>query len=162
MSGLKKILDKCIEKFIVFILAFMVFVALYQVASRYVFNSPSTISEELLRYCLIWLAMLGSAYSFGLRDHMSMSFFVEKFDENVQRILSMVSEMIIILFSASVLLYGGVNITLLTMGQVSAALGIPMGYVYLILPLSGLLIIFYSVNNLLAISKQKDTVKSNS
>ena len=106
--------------------------------------------------------MLGSAYSFGLRDHMSMSFFVEKFDENVQRILSMVSEMIIILFSASVLLYGGVNITLLTMGQVSAALGIPMGYVYLILPLSGLLIIFYSVNNLLAISKQKDTVKSNS
>ena len=88
MSGLKKILDKCIEKFIVIILTVMVFVALWQVASRYVFNSPSTISEELLRYCLIWLAMLGSAYMFGLREHISMTFLVEKFNENAIQKLS--------------------------------------------------------------------------
>lgn len=162
MLSFKNILDKCIEKFIVIILTIMVIVALWQVASRYVFNSPSTISEELLRYCLIWLAMLGSAYMFGLREHMSMTFLVEKFDENVRCKLSILSEVVIIIFSAAVLVYGGVNITLLTMNQISAALGIPMGYIYMVLPLSGVLMIFYGVNNILNIVKQRDTVESKS
>ena len=162
MSSLKKILDRCIETFIVIILTIMVFVALWQIASRYVFNSPSTISEELLRYCLIWLAMLGSAYMFGLREHMSMTFLVEKFNDNVIRNLSILSEVVIIIFSAAVLLYGGINITLLTMNQISAALGIPMGYIYMVLPLSGVLMIFYGVNNILNIVKQRDAVESKS
>lgn len=162
MLSFKNILDKCIEKFIIIILTIMVIVALWQVASRYVFNSPSTISEELLRYCLIWLAMLGSAYMFGLREHMSMTFLVEKFNDNVIRNLSILSEVVIIIFSAAVLLYGGINITLLTMNQISAALGIPMGYIYMVLPLSGVLMIFYGVNNILNIVKQRDAVESKS
>ncbi len=162
MLSLKKKLDKAIEVFIMILLAFMVIVAIWQVSSRYVFNSPSTISEELLRYCLIWLAMIGSAYMFGLREHMSITFFVEKFGEEVVRKLSILSEVIIVVFSLFVLVYGGVNITLLTMKQVSAALGISMGYVYLVLPLSGILMIFYGVLNILNLIKEKDTVKSNS
>lgn len=162
MLSFKNILDKCIEKFIIIILTIMVIVALWQVASRYVFNSPSTISEELLRYCLIWLAMLGSAYMFGLREHMSMTFLVEKFNDNVIRNLSILSEVVIIIFSAAVLLYGGINITLLTMNQLSAALGIPMGYIYIVLPISGVLMIFYGINNILNIVKERYTVESKS
>lgn len=162
MSNLKKILDKSIEIFIVILLTIMVIVALWQVASRYVFNSPSTISEELLRYCLIWLSMIGSAYMFGLREHMSMTFFVEKFDERIRHKLAIISEVVIIIFSACVLVYGGINITLLTMKQVSAALGIPMGYIYSVLPLSGVLMIFYSVLNISNIMKIKDVAVSKS
>ena len=162
MLSLKKKLDKAIEVFIMILLAFMVIVAIWQVSSRYVFNSPSTISEELLRYSLIWLAMIGSAYMFGLREHMSITFFVEKFGEEVVRKLSILSEVIIVVFSLFVLVYGGVNITLLTMKQVSAALGISMGYIYFVLPLSGILMIFYGVLNILNLIKEKDTVKSNS
>lgn len=99
---------------------------------------------------------------FGLREHMSITFFVEKFGEEVVRKLSILSEVIIVVFSLFVLVYGGVNITLLTMKQVSAALGISMGYVYLVLPLSGILMIFYGVLNILNLIKEKDTVKSNS
>ena len=82
--------------------------------------------------------------------------------EEVVRKLSILSEVIIVVFSLFVLVYGGVNITLLTMKQVSAALGISMGYVYLVLPLSGILMIFYGVLNILNLIKEKDTVKSNS
>ena len=162
MLSLKKKLDKAIEVFIMILLAFMVIVAIWQVSSRYVFNSPSTISEELLRYSLIWLAMIGSAYMFGLREHMSITFFVEKFGEEVVRKLSILSEVIIVVFSLFVLVYGGVHITLLIMKQLSAALGISMGYIYFVLPLSGILMIFYGVLNILNLIKEKDTVKSNS
>ncbi len=160
MLNLKKKLDKAIEGFIVVLLTIMVFIALWQVASRYVFNSPSTVSEELLRYSLIWLAMIGSAYMFGLRDHMAMTFLKEKFSENVQQKLTILSEVVIILFSISVLLYGGVNITMLTMNQVSAALGIPMGYVYMVLPISGVLIIYYSLVNIISLIKRENIVKN--
>lgn len=160
MLNLKKKLDKAIEGFIVVLLTIMVFIALWQVASRYVFNSPSTVSEELLRYSLIWLAMIGSAYMFGLRDHMAMTFLKEKFSENVQQKLTILSEVVIILFSISVLLYGGVNITMLTMNQVSAALGIPMGYVYMVLPISGILIIYYSLVNIISLIKRENIVKN--
>lgn len=161
MLNFKKLLDKAIETFIVVLLTIMVIVALWQVASRYVFNSPSTISEELLRYCLIWLAMIGTAYMFGLREHMAMTFFTEKFSESVQHKLAILSEVIIIIFSIAVLLYGGINITMLTMNQVSAALGIPMGYVYVVLPLSGALIIYYSIVNIISLRKTKNIVEGN-
>ena len=160
MLSLKKKLDKAIEVFIMILLAFMVIVAIWQVSSRYVFNSPSTISEELLRYCLIWLAMLGSAYMFGLREHISMTFLVEKFNENAIQKLSILSEVVIIIFSLTVLVYGGINITSLTMKQISAALGVSMGYVYMVLPLSGVLMIFYGVNNILNIIKEKNNVET--
>lgn len=161
MLKFKKMLDKAIETFIIVLLTIMVIVALWQVASRYVLNSPSTISEELLRYCLIWLAMIGSAYMFGLREHMAMTFFTEKFSQAVQNKLAILSEVVIILFSVAVLLYGGINITMLTMNQVSAALGIPMGYVYVVLPLAGVLIIYYSVINIISLRKTKDIVEGN-
>ena len=91
-----------------------------------------------------------------------MTFFVEKFNEEMRYELSILSEVVIIIFSVAVLVYGGVNITLLTMKQISAALGISMACVYSVLPLSGILIIFYSFNNILNIVKEKNTVESKS
>ena len=89
-----------------------------------------------------------------------MTFLVEKFSDNVRQKLSILSEVVIIIFSSTVLVYGGINITSLTMKQISAALGISMGYVYMVLPLSGLLMIFYGVNNILNIVKEKNVVES--
>ena len=48
------------------------------------------------------------------------------------------------------------------MKQISAALGISMGYIYSVLPLSGILIVFYSINNILNIIKEKNVVESKS
>ena len=67
---------------------------------------------------------------------------------------------VIIIFSLTVLVYGGINITSLTMKQISAALGVSMGYVYMVLPLSGVLMIFYGVNNILNIIKEKNNVET--
>lgn len=97
---------------------------------------------------------------FGLREHISMTFLVEKFNENAIQKLSILSEVVIIIFSLTVLVYGGINITSLTMKQISAALGVSMGYVYMVLPLSGVLMIFYGVNNILNIVKEKNNVET--
>ena len=60
--------------------------------------------------------------------------------------------MIIFAFAVVVMLYGGVQITSLTMTQKTASLGIPMGYIYMIIPICGILIIVYSILNIIDIA----------
>lgn len=145
---MRKISDRILEFFMPVILGFMVIMGGWQVVSRYVFNAPSTISEELLRFCLIWLALLGSAYIFGKREHMAMTFLVDKRSEKGKLVLGVISEILILVFAVAVLIYGGISITSLTLSQISPSLEIPMGYVYMVLPIAGVFTTIYSIANI--------------
>lgn len=148
MQKFKAILNKVMETACSLIFALMIIVGTYQIVTRYVFSRPSTISEELLTYSFTWLAMLAAAYVFGKRDHMRMSFVADKVSPKGQIILSIFAEIVTIVFTALVLLYGGVAITQLTMSQITASLGIPMGYVYIIIPICGIITIIYDIINI--------------
>ena len=65
------------------------------------------------------------------------------------------------MFAFFIMIIGGIRLVQLTftLNQISAALGIKMGYVYLVIPLSGLLIIYYSLRFILnAISKKTEKI----
>ena len=134
---------------IIALFAFMTLIGTYQIVTRYFFNRPSTVSEELLTYAFTWMALLASAYVFGKRDHMRMEFFAQRFTGKAKLALEVTTEALVLAFAAIVMVYGGVEITRLTMTQVTASLQIPMGYVYFVLPLSGLMIVFFSFVNIL-------------
>jgi len=148
MSNLKNIMNKVLETICVFIFAFITIVGTYQIVVRYVFNSPSTVSEELLTYSFTWLALLAAALVFGMKEHMAMTYFADKI-KGKKRI-----EVIVMLFAISVLIFGGVSITRLTMTQVTASLGIPMGYVYAVVPISGVITVIYNILNISELFKQ--------
>lgn len=130
------------------IFAAMVVIGTYQILTRFIFRRPSTVSEELLTYSFTWMALLASAYVFGKRDHMRMGFAADKLGKTGQKVLNIISEILIVILAGSVMIYGGVTIMDLTMTQSTASLGIPMGVVYTIIPLSGVLIVVYSILNL--------------
>ena len=136
--------------------AFMVVVGTYQILVRYLFNKPSTVSEELLTYAFTWMSLLAAAWVFGKREHMRMGFLADKLDDGKKRVLDMVIEVIIMVFAAIVLVYGGIQITSLTMSQKTASLGIPMGYIYVVVPICGVLILVYSVMNLMDLANGKN------
>lgn len=127
---------------------FMVVVGTYQILVRYLFNKPSTVSEELLTYAFTWMSLLAAAWVFGKREHMRMGFLADKLDDGKKQVLDLVIEGIIMIFAAIVLVYGGIQITSLTMSQKTASLGIPMGYVYVVVPVCGILILIYGGLNL--------------
>lgn len=148
MNKIRNILDKILEIGCVIIFVFITIVGLYQIITRYVFNSPSTVSEELLIFSFTWLSLLASALVFGKKEHMRMSFLGDKLKGKNATYLEILTEIIIFTFSIVVLVYGGIQITKLTMTQITASLGITMGYVYIILPISGVLICIYNILNL--------------
>lgn len=162
MNKLRNMLNKVIEVICITLLAFMVVLGTWQIITRYVLNNPSTVSEDLLIYSFVWMSLLGSAYVFGKKDHMTMVFFRQKLESKSTKAkitLSIMTELLIMIFSALVLVFGGTQISMLAMGQVSPALGISMGYIYLALPLSGVITIIYNVLNLIDLIQE--AAKSN-
>ncbi len=131
-----------------FLFAFMVVLGTYQILVRYLFNRPSTVSEELLTYSFAWLSLLAASYEFGKQGHMRMGFLADRLSPRSRWILGIGAECLTMAFTAVVMVYGGIRITMLTMTQKTASLGIPMGYVYSIVPLCGALILVYSGMNL--------------
>ena len=148
MSKVKNILTKFLEFVCCILFAFITVVGTYQIVVRYVFNSPSTVSEELLTYSFTWLALLAAALVFGKKDHMRMSFIADKFSGKKAIFIGIVSELLVTLFSALVLVYGGISITKLTTTQITASLGVNMSYIYMILPICGVIIVIYSIINI--------------
>ena len=148
LHQLRKGIDKVLGTVCIVLFAIMVIVGTYQIVTRFVFNSPSTVSEELLTYTFAWMAMFASAYVFGKRDHMKMTFVVDKLSPEKRKILDIVIEVLIIVFAAAVLIYGGFTIMDLTMTQKTASLGVSMGVIYSVMPVSGILIAVYGVLNI--------------
>lgn len=151
LKTIRDILNKVLGGMNVFLFAFMVVIGTYQILVRYLFNSPSTVSEELLTYSFSWMALLAAAYVFGKREHMRMGFLADKLQEGAKKILDIIIEGIIFIFAVIVMLYGGIQIVSLTMIQKTASLGISMGYIYLIIPICGVLIMIYSILNIIDI-----------
>ncbi len=156
MLRLKSIMTRMLEIICVIMFVFITIVGTYQIVTRYVFNSPSTVSEELLTYSFTWLAVLAAALVFGKREHMRMGFLADKLSPLGLKIVYVVSELLVILFAALVMIYGGISITKLTMTQITASLGLPMSAIYVIIPICGIFTVIFAVINIYEIIKDKN------
>lgn len=149
VATIRSWMDKIIMGAAIFLFALMVAIGTYQIVTRYFFNSPSTFSEELLTYSFTWMAMLASAYVFGKRDHMRMAFIADKLQGTAKKCLEIFIECLIFFFSATTMVWGGWNIMMLSMQQKTASLGVSMGIIYIILPVTGIAICVYCILNII-------------
>lgn len=150
MDTLYQSLNRLIEFILVVIFSLLVLDVLWQVFGRYVLNQSFSFTEEFARFALIWLSILGAAYLSGSREHLSMDFLVRKLSPEHKAKRMQVIEVLMFLFALVVMVIGGGNLvfTTLQLGQVSPAMNASLGFVYAIVPISGLLIMFYSVYNI--------------
>ena len=70
---MRNIIDSIIRVLCTAIMGIMVVAVCWQVITRYVLNNPSTVTEEALRYLLVWTTMVGAAYAYGKRKHLSIN-----------------------------------------------------------------------------------------
>lgn len=137
----------------------MVILTCWQVLTRYVLKNSSTWSEELVSYLFAWMSLLGASIVTCERGHMNIPIIVERFSETVQKGLNCFGEIVAFLFSAAILVFGGVQITTLAMGQMTSSLGVPIGIFYIVLPLCGILNMIYTVLNIADILKKQTEEK---
>lgn len=146
---LRKKVDKIIGWALVVIMGAMVLNVLWQVFTRFI-GIPSSFTDELARYLMIWLGLLGAAYVSGKKMHVAIDLISSKLSEKGKRSLSSSINIIVATFSLLALVIGGSRLVYITfdLGQNSPALQVPLALVYLIIPISGLLIIFYKISDI--------------
>ena len=142
-------IDKVIEVVLVALMSILVIDVLWQVFSRYVLTAPSSFTDELAGFLLIWVGLLGAAYVAGKNEHLAIDLMLQKMKGVKKRRLQTVINLIVGVFALFVMVIGGIWLvyTRFYLGVNSAALALPLGYVYLIVPVSGFLIIYYSIDN---------------
>lgn len=142
--------DKGLSYLLIAIMGIMVINVLWQVISRYVLAVPSSFTDELARYLMIWLGVFGAAYVAGKNGHVAIDVLRSKFNKKVERKLKQLVSLLVLLFSLGALVIGGSRLVYITyvLGQSSPALQLPLALVYLALPLSGVLIIYYKIQDL--------------
>ena len=142
--------DRILEIFLVALMVTMVLNVLWQVASRYLLNDPSSFTDELARYILIWIGFFGAAYGTGKNIHLAIDILPSKITKpRYKKLHHQLVHGLIALFALLVMVVGGLRLVYVTLilDQRSSALDIPLGLVYLAIPLSGLLILFYSLSD---------------
>jgi len=149
--------NKSLEVMLVALMSILVLDVLWQVSSRYILNSPSSFTDELAGYLLIWVSLLGAAYVAGRKEHLAIDLLIRKSSPERQEKLMIIIEIIILLFAFLVMVVGGIWLvyTRFILDVKSAALELPLGYVYVVLPLSGLIISYYSVYHIVQLIHKK-------
>ncbi|PRP66701.1 TRAP transporter small permease [Nonlabens agnitus] len=134
------------------VLIIMLVAVIWQVFSRFILQSPSTATDEISSFALIWVGLLGAAYATGEHLHLAIDLLPEKMVGKNLAFFDGFVYLSVFVFSLCVMIIGGSRLCQLTFQfeQTSASLGLPLGFIYLIVPISGILICYFSLDSFFA------------
>jgi len=141
-------IDNILEKGMLLILAIMLLSVVWQVFSRFVLKAPSTITDEISSFSLIWIGLLGAAYATGKHLHLAIDLVPEHIVAKRQDLFDGIVYLSTFVFAFIVMVVGGIRLCQLSFqfGQTSATLEIPLGLVYLVVPIAGALMCYYTID----------------
>ena len=139
MRTLTHILNKILAGCCCIILAIMVFCVTWQVIARFIFNAPSTVLDEFTQILFMWMILLGGVYTAGLKKHLAIDLLAQKLPAASVLTLDSFIQIIITVFAVIFMIYGG-NIVVEKAQHVK---------VYWVMPVSGLILVWYSVMNII-------------
>lgn len=147
MQKIANVLDTILKPALILLMVALVSAVSWQVISRYVFASPSSWTEEVARFLLIWIGVLGAAYAFRTGVHLGLDVLPKKLSGTPARVLKLFTLLMVLTFAVGVLVIGGISLVSLTweLKQYSAVLGLPIALVYSVIPAAGVLISLYAV-----------------
>ena len=156
LLNLDKKIAKCEATIIGVLLLVMSAVAFIQVLTRYCFFYSIVWSEEVTRYCMIWMTFIGTAFAVSKQEHINIdmmsTWLKAKTGFDIRHILN-----IFIFIFALFCVYYGWNLVISTQasGQLTPALRIPMYWVYLVMEFSLALTAFHALVRVIDFSVSK-------
>ena len=159
MEKLTHAIAKVLGIFLIVLMAAIVLDVTWQVFTRFILKDPSGFTEELAGFLLIWIGLLGASYALHTKVHPGIDVLTYKLTGTKKQVVDILIYSIILVFAVFVMVIGGmrlVNLTF-TLNQISPAMGLRMGYVYLVIPLTGILFVYFSIDFIVKAIKEKPT-----
>ena len=147
MAQVVSALDAVLQYLLIALMALLVLDVSWQVVTRFVLEDPSSYTEEIARFTLIWLALLGAASAYRRKLHLGIDVVVQRLGESKRLIVDVMTHCLVALFAVLILIYGGTKLVMLTLQleQVSGVMGVKIGWIYMALPLSGICFLLFSL-----------------
>lgn len=144
---------KSLEVLLMVMVAVLTLTVLWGVFTRFCLGSQAAYTDELARILLVWVSMVGAALAFGVKAHLGVDFFVNKLHPEARKTLSMLVQVVTVALALFVFIIGGWGLAMGQMGQQLPTLPISRGMVYISIPLGGVLICLFALENLVEIFK---------
>jgi len=151
LLSLRAMLTRALERILMVAVAALTLDVLWGVVSRYFLGEQSRWTEELARFLLVWVSLLGAAVAYGIKGHLGLDVLVQSMDPGARRVVRVAAHLLVLFFSISVFVVGGIRLTLdqLHTGPELPALGLSKGFEYLAAPISGFFFALYGVEFLI-------------
>lgn len=149
MKTVTKVLDRTLAGICVVLFSLLVVVVVWQVVSRQVLNTPQAWTEELSRYVFVWLGLFAAALVFSERGHIAVDFIARRTGPAAQRTIAIAIQLLIIAFAAVILIWGGWRVAGGAWEQALSSLPVSLGQMYTVMPITGVLITFYALDNII-------------
>lgn len=149
-DGIVKVLETIL---IVFVIG-LTLAVLWGVFTRFCMGHQASFTDELARILLVWVSMIGAALAFGLKAHLGVDFFINMLLPNARKALNVIVQLVTIVLTMVIFLVGGVSLALAQMGQQLPTMPwLSRGMVYAAIPVAGVFILMFTLENLIVILK---------
>lgn len=151
MKSLLDNLEKFLAAALALLMAMLVIDVTWQIITRFILNDPSSYTEEIALFLMLWVSLLGAAYVFRRGGHLGLDILVNKLADDRKVLAQRFADLVCLAFACVILIYGGLKLVLLNyeLSQTSAALQIEVWKIYSVIPLSGLLIAIFSLERII-------------
>jgi len=150
LGNIRRFLIRSSEIIVVSMFLLMVMVSFIQVVFRYVFNYSLSWSEEMARYLFVWIVFLGTPIVQDRKAHLGVDLLLSKFHGKSKDMLQLLIDLAIVVF-ALILIRTGMGLVSITLDQPSAAMKIPMAYVYFSIPLGAVIMLLVCFHDILQV-----------
>ncbi|MEN8254843.1 MAG: TRAP transporter small permease [Verrucomicrobiota bacterium] len=146
----KKGMTAALNLVLIVAVALLVADVVWGVFTRYAMGGQAKWTEELARFLLVWISLLGGAVAFGTKGHLGVDYFVGKLHPDARKLMAVAVHLVVLFFAVTIFVYGGSRLVAdaLAMEQMTPALGWKMGHVYLALPIAGIFMLLFTLENL--------------
>ena len=142
------------EKLLVVLILVMTLSAFTQVIARYFLKIPLSWTEELARYLFIWNTFIGAGVGYRYKRHILIDLFTNRFVGVAEYIYKTAMHLLVTIMGF-IMVIKGYELALLAGNTTSPVLPISMKYIYLAVPVGGILFIVYSIEGLVELVKSK-------
>lgn len=147
MKKIEHLFDRSVEWMVVLLFVAFSVIMFVNVVGRYVFNFSFVWSDEFIRYTFIWMILLGSGVAIKRKAHLGFDLIISKLPLKLQTFSVLLNDVLISIFLI-LFFFNGINLLKSAGMTPSPSMNIPMAFVYIVLPLSSIIMFIYIISSI--------------
>ena len=147
--GVMDTVDQAIRKLCLGLLSLLITVVALNVVMRYVFSNSLVWANELSRYLMVWFALLMTATLINTDDHLNVTLVYDKFTLRTRYWIQVVMMVMYVVIGVLWAFFGLDYALTAGLRAEAPALNLQLIWVYVIIPISGVLVVAFAITRLL-------------